>query len=124
MIPHCAIYRARLVDLRRQLSDFRVTLPPADYKIQRLQSEITNLEQQSADHRAKISKRFGVQNPETSPRKQLVTQAYSQPQGTVNPALAHADLIQPEEKTRTLGPRATPVLLPAASRAKAEAVEP
>jgi type II secretory pathway predicted ATPase ExeA len=71
--------QARLVDLRRQLSDLKVTLTPADYKIQRLQSQIGDLEHQSADRRARISKRFGVQNPEASPRKQLVTQAYSQP---------------------------------------------
>jgi hypothetical protein len=54
----------------------------------------------------------------------LVTQAYSQPQGMVNPALAHPNLNQPGETTRSLGSGAIPVLLPAASRAKAEAVEP
>jgi hypothetical protein len=116
--------RARLVDLRRQLSDLKVSLTPADYRIQRLQSQIGHLEQQSADRRAQISKHFGAQSPEASPRKQLVTQAYSQPQEMVNPATAHANLIQPGQTVRSLGPRATPVLLPAASRVKTEAVEP
>jgi type II secretory pathway predicted ATPase ExeA len=116
--------RARLIDLRRQLSDLKVSLPPADYKIQRLQTQIGHLEQQSADRRAQISKHLGAQNPEASPRKQLVTQAYSQPQEMVNPATAHADLIQPGQTTRSPGPRATPALLPAASRVKTEAVEP
>jgi general secretion pathway protein A len=116
--------RARLIDLRHQLSDLKVSLTPADYKIQRLQSQIVDLEQQSAHRRAKIIKRFGAQNPEASPRKQLVTQAYSQPQEIVNPATAHANLNQPGQTMRSLGPRATPVLLPAASRVKTEAVEP
>jgi general secretion pathway protein A len=116
--------RARLIDLRHQLSDLKVTLTPADYKIQRLQSQIVHLEQQSADRRAKIIKRFGALNPEASPHKQLVTQAYSQPQEMVNPATAHANLIEPGKTMRSLGPRATPVLLPAASRVKNEAVEP
>jgi hypothetical protein len=116
--------RARLVDLRRQLSDLKVSLPPADYKIQRLQTQIGQLEQQSADRRAQISKHLGAQNPVASPRKQLVTQAYSQPQEMVNPATAHANLSQPGRTVRSPGPRATPVLLPAASRVKTEAVEP
>jgi type II secretory pathway predicted ATPase ExeA len=116
--------RARLVDLRRQVSDLKVTLSPADYKIQRLQAQIAVLEQQAAHRRTEIIKRFGGQNPETLTRKQLVTQAYSQPQGMVDPALAHPHLNQPAETIRLPGPRATPVVLPAASRAKAEAVEP
>jgi hypothetical protein len=116
--------RARLIDLRRQLSDLKVSLTPADYRIQRLQSQIGHLEQQSADRRAQISKHFGAQNPEGSPYKQLETQAYSQPQEIVNPATAHANLIQPGQTMRSLGPRATPVLLPAASRVITEAVEP
>jgi general secretion pathway protein A len=95
--------RARLVDLRHQLSDFEGTLTPDDYKVQRLQYQIGHLEQQSADRRAEISKRLGAQNPEASARKHLVAQAYSQPQEMAN--------------------RATPVLLPAGSRVKTEAVE-
>jgi general secretion pathway protein A len=116
--------RARLIDLHHQLSDLKVSLTPADYKIQRLQSQIVHLEQQSTDRRAKIIKRVGAQNPEASPRNQLVRQAYSQPQEIVNPATAHANLIQSGQTMRSLGPRATPVLLPAASRVKTEAVEP
>jgi general secretion pathway protein A len=116
--------RARLADLRRQLSDLRATLPPDDYRIQRLQANIADLEQQSAAQRANNVKRPAVQSSETPRRKQLVTQAFALPQGTVNPALARPDVIQPEEKGRLLRSHATPVLLPAASRANAEAVQP
>ncbi len=116
--------RARLIDLHRQLSDLRASLPPTDYKIERLQAEITHLEQQSELRRAKILKTFAGKGPEHALDEQLVTQAYSQPQGMVNPALARPNLNRPEETSPTLGPSAVPALLPAASRAKAEAVEP
>ena len=51
--------RARLADLRRQLSDLSVTLTPANYKIQQLQAQIADLEQQSAHQRANIISRLG-----------------------------------------------------------------
>jgi polysaccharide biosynthesis transport protein len=70
--------RARLADLRRQLSDLSVTLTPANYKIQQLNAQIADLEQQSAHQRANIVKRIGVQNSETSRRKQLLGAAYQQ----------------------------------------------
>ena len=76
--------RARLADLRRQLSDLSVTLTPANYKIQQLQAQIADLEQQSAHQRANIIKRLGVQNSATARRKQLLTQAYNQQMGVVS----------------------------------------
>ena len=76
--------RARLADLRRQLSDLSVTLTPANYKIQQLNAEIADLEQQSAKHRANIVKRLGVQNNETSRRKQLLSAAYKAQLGVVS----------------------------------------
>ena len=76
--------RARLADLRRQLSDLSVTLTPANYKIQQLNAEIADLEQQSAKHRANIVKRLGVQNSETSRRKQLLGAAYKAQLGVVS----------------------------------------
>lgn len=76
--------RARLADLRRQLSDLSVTLTPQNYKIQQLQAQIADLEQQSAQHRANIVRRLGVQNSETARRKQFLTQAYQQQLGVVS----------------------------------------
>jgi polysaccharide biosynthesis transport protein len=76
--------RARLADLRRQLSDLSVTLTPANYKIQQLQAQIADLEQQSAHQRANIIKRLGVANSATSRRKQLLNQAYNQQLGVVS----------------------------------------
>jgi polysaccharide biosynthesis transport protein len=76
--------RARLADLRRQLSDLSVTLTPANYKIQQLQAQIADLEQQSAHQRANIIKRLGVANSATARRKQLLTQAYNQQMGVVS----------------------------------------
>ena len=76
--------RARLADLRRQLSDLSVTLTPQNYKIQQLNAQIADLEQQSAQHRSNIVRRLGVQNSETSRRKQLLSQAYQQQLGVVS----------------------------------------
>ncbi len=76
--------RARLADLRRQLSDLSVTLTPQNYKIQQLQAQIADLEQQSVQHRSNIIRRLGVQNSETSRRKELLTRAYNQQLGVVS----------------------------------------
>jgi polysaccharide biosynthesis transport protein len=76
--------RSRLADLRRQLSDLSVTLTPQNYKIQQLQAQIADLEQQSAHQRADIVKRLGVVNSATSRRKQLLNQAYNQQLGVVS----------------------------------------
>jgi succinoglycan biosynthesis transport protein ExoP len=76
--------RARLADLRRQLSDLSVTLTPQNYKIQQLNAQIADLEQQSAQHRSNIIRRLGVQNSETSRRKELLTKAYNQQLGVVS----------------------------------------
>jgi polysaccharide biosynthesis transport protein len=76
--------RARLADLRRQLSDLSVTLTPQNYKIQQLNAQIADLEQQSAHQRADIVKRLGVQNSATARRKQLLNQAYNQQLGVVS----------------------------------------
>lgn len=70
--------RARLADLRRQLADLSVTLTPANYKIQQLQAQIADLEQQSSHQRTNIMRRLGVQNSETARRKQLLSAAYQQ----------------------------------------------
>ncbi len=76
--------RARLADLRRQLSDLSVTLTPANYKIQQLQAQIADLEQQSAHQRANIIKRLGVQDSATTRRKALLAKAYQQQLGVVS----------------------------------------
>jgi capsular exopolysaccharide synthesis family protein len=76
--------RARLADLRRQLSDLSVTLTPQNYKIQQLNAQIADLEQQSTQHRNNIIRRLGVQNSETSRRKQLLTKAYQAQLGVVS----------------------------------------
>ncbi len=68
--------RARLADLRRQLANLSVTLTPANYKIQQLQAQIADLEEQSAHQRANILGRLGVQHSSTYRRKQLLTEAY------------------------------------------------
>jgi len=76
--------RARLADLRRQLSDLSVALTPQNYQIQQLNAQIADIEQQSAQHRANVIRRLGVQNSETASRKHLLTHAYQQQSGVVS----------------------------------------
>jgi polysaccharide biosynthesis transport protein len=76
--------RVRLTDLRRQLSDLSVTLTPQNSKIQQLNAQIADLEQQSAQHRTNVIRRLGVQNSEIARRKQLLTHAYQQQSGVVS----------------------------------------
>ncbi len=76
--------RARLADLRRQLADLSVTLTPQNYKIQQLNAQIADLEQQSAQHRTNVIRRLGVQDSETARRKALLTKAYQQQLGVVS----------------------------------------
>jgi polysaccharide biosynthesis transport protein len=61
-----------------------VTLTPQNYKIQQLNSQIADLEQQSAQHRSNVIRRLGVQDSETARRKQLLTHAYQQQSGVVS----------------------------------------
>jgi polysaccharide biosynthesis transport protein len=76
--------RARLADLRRQLADLSVTLTPANYRIQQLQAQIADLEQQSEQHRVNIIRRLGVQDSETARRKALLSKAYQNQLGVVS----------------------------------------
>jgi succinoglycan biosynthesis transport protein ExoP len=76
--------RARLADLRRQLSDLSVTLTPQNYRIQQLNAQIADLEQQSTQHRNNIIHRLGVQNSETSRRKTFLSEAYQKQLGVVS----------------------------------------
>ncbi|MGC2401304.1 MAG: AAA family ATPase [Acidobacteriaceae bacterium] len=62
--------RARLADLRRQLSDLSVTLTPQDYRIQQLHAQIADLEQQFSHQRANIIKRLGVQTSAAAPGRE------------------------------------------------------
>ena len=75
--------RARLADLKRQLADLSVTLTPANYKIQQLNAQIADLEAQDARQRAVVIRRLGVQDSETTRRKQLLARAYQAQLGVV-----------------------------------------
>ena len=68
--------RAKLAELRRQLANLSVTLTPANYKIQQLQAQIADLEEQSSHQRTNIISRLGVQHSTTARRKQLLQEAY------------------------------------------------
>jgi succinoglycan biosynthesis transport protein ExoP len=76
--------QSRLADLRRQRADLSVTLTPANYKIQQLDAQIADLEQQASRQRSNVVKRLNIQNNETARRKQLLGAAYQQQLGVVS----------------------------------------
>jgi general secretion pathway protein A len=55
--------RARLADLRRQVSDLSAALTPTDYRMERLQAQISTLERESALRRAVLTRRSGNSDP-------------------------------------------------------------
>jgi hypothetical protein len=65
---------------------FRLERHPdaAKRKIQQLNAQIADLEQQSAQHSNNIIRRLGVQNSATSRRKELLAKAYQQQLGVVS----------------------------------------
>jgi general secretion pathway protein A len=101
--------RARLADLRRQVSDLSPVLRPTDYRMQRLQAQIATLERESALRRAEITKRSGTWNPQTYPGRLLLDQAFTHEIGSLNPSLANSHLIQPGERIELPGPVATTI---------------
>jgi len=116
---------ARLVDLRRQLSDLKSALTPNDYRTQRLQAQISDLERQLAGERANALHHAGLEQVETQHREQFVIHAYNHPQGFLIPTrAAYPELMQSGERTQLLEPNATTLLIPAVSRTNAAAAEP
>jgi len=101
--------RARLADLRRQVTDLSPTLSLTDYRIERLQAEIANIEHESALRRAEIVKRSGIWNPQTSHGRLLLDQAFTHQVGSLNPVLASSHPIQPAEQTGLPEPVATTI---------------
>jgi polysaccharide biosynthesis transport protein len=75
--------RARLADLKRQLADLSVTLTPQNYKIVQLNAQIADLEAQNQRMTATVIRRLGVQDSETTRRKQLLARAYQNQLGVV-----------------------------------------
>ena len=80
--------RARLADLRRQLADLSSSPTPPSYKVQQLQAEIADLEQQSSDPRPNSTNGIGVQNTEISRHNDFDdVEAGSLPQISGNPVV-------------------------------------
>jgi len=100
---------ARLADLRRQVADLSPTLPPTDYKIERLRAQIATLEHQSALRRAEIIKRFGLRNSQTSQGGLILDRAFIRPVGSLNPMLADSHPADLGERMELLGPGVTTI---------------
>ena len=68
--------RAKLTELRRQLADLSTTLTPSNYKVQKVEAQITDLETEMQRHRSLIVHRLSVEDGEAARRQQLLKQQY------------------------------------------------
>ncbi len=101
--------RARLADLRRQVSDLSQALTPTDYRMERLQAQISTLERESAVRRAEITKRTGNLDPQASHDRPFSDQASTHQVGSLTPTFVNSHLTRPGEQIELPGPSATTV---------------
>ncbi len=67
---------SKLTELRRQLADLSTTLTPSNYKVQKIQAQITDLEAEIQQRRSLIVHRLSVEDGAAARRQQLLQQQY------------------------------------------------
>lgn len=67
---------SKLTELRRQLADMSTTLTPSNYKVQKIQAQITDLETEILHRRSLIVHRLSVEDGTAARRQQLLQQQY------------------------------------------------
>jgi capsular exopolysaccharide synthesis family protein len=68
--------QSRLRDLRVQLADLSTTMTPENYKVQKIQAQIQDLEREMAIHRSTIVERLTMEQHEASRRTALLEDQY------------------------------------------------
>jgi capsular exopolysaccharide synthesis family protein len=68
--------RAKLTELHRQLAEMSTTMTPSNYKVQKVESQIKELEEEMQRHRFIIVKRLSVEDDTAARRQQLLKQQY------------------------------------------------
>jgi succinoglycan biosynthesis transport protein ExoP len=67
---------SKLTELRRQLADMSTTLTPSNYKVQKIQAQITDLETEIERRRSLIVHRLSVEDGTAARRQQLLQRQY------------------------------------------------
>jgi polysaccharide biosynthesis transport protein len=67
---------SKLTELRRQLADMSTTLTPSNYKVEKIQAQITDLETEILRRRSLIVHRLSVEDGTAARRQQLLQQQY------------------------------------------------
>lgn len=70
--------RDKLRDLRMQLADLSTTMTPANYRVEKIQAQIGDLENEMHRHRMIIVSRLGLDSREAVRREALLRQQYNQ----------------------------------------------
>ena len=67
---------SKLTELRRQLADLSTTLTPSNYRVQKIQAQITDLETEIQQRRSLIVHRLSAEDGAAARRQQLLQQQY------------------------------------------------
>jgi polysaccharide biosynthesis transport protein len=70
--------RIRLTDLRRQLAELSTTMTPSNYRVQKIQAQIQDLEAEMERHRFMILNRLTVEDRTAARREELLQKQYQQ----------------------------------------------
>jgi polysaccharide biosynthesis transport protein len=68
--------RSKLTELRRQLAEMSTTMTPANYRVQKIQAQIQDLESEMQRHRSVIVNRLSVEDKSAARREELLKQDY------------------------------------------------
>lgn len=71
-------YRQRLTELQRQYAELAATLTPEHYKVQRVQAQITELQNAIQKERDTVKRRIGSEYSESVRRENLLAKAHDQ----------------------------------------------
>jgi succinoglycan biosynthesis transport protein ExoP len=74
----------RLTELRRQLAELSTTMTPANYRVQKVQSQIHELEAEIAHQRSMIITQLSVQEQAAARRQDLLKRQYAQQMAVVS----------------------------------------
>ena len=74
---------AKLTELRRQLADLSTTMTPENYRVQKVQAQVQELEAEIARQRAVIVSQLSVEDRTAARRQQLLEREYAQQSAAV-----------------------------------------
>ena len=90
MTPTLLGLKARIIDLRREMAQLTATLTPENYRVQRIEAQITELQQSLDKEKTGLMKRLDNDYQEALRREKLLSSAYNAQTHTVGAQLGKA----------------------------------